>query len=142
MFMDGMAMNNEMIVYNALNAVYDVQIEDHHIPRIYYSGRLFGKYFAIAMSRFDGILADYEKHLSDADILIVLMQTVCVNLNLNMCDEYLLILLVFIDLFQVKGLEYLSTKNVVHNDIKPHNLFYRKKNVFIGGKFLFFKNHF
>lgn len=37
---------------------------------------------------------------------------------------------------QVKCLEYLSTKNVLHNDIKPHNLFYRNRDVFIGGKFL------
>lgn len=91
-FMDGMAMNKEMFAYTALNAVMDEKIEDHHIPRIYYNGLFLGKYYAIAMSRFDGTLADYykkrnDKHLSNANILYVLMQTVCVNLNLNICKN-------------------------------------------------------
>lgn len=87
-------MHKEMIVYNALNAVNDENIEEHRVPRVYYCGGFLGKYFAIAMSRFDGTLADYwtkrnEMPFSDADILYVLLQTVCVNLNLNlnMCQR-------------------------------------------------------
>lgn len=87
-FMESSSMDKEMIVYNALNAVNDENIEVHHIPRVYYSGVILGEYFAIAMSLFDGTLADYYtkrngKHLSDADILSILVQTVCVHLNLN-----------------------------------------------------------
>lgn len=70
-----------MAVYKALNAIEDEKIEDHHVPRIYYAGTFHGNLYAIAMSRFEGTLADYYTkrngmHLSDADILYILMQTV------------------------------------------------------------------
>lgn len=86
--MDGMSMHKEMIVYKALNAKTE-NIELQHIPRIYYYGEFLGKYYSIAMSRFEGTLADYytkrnAKQLTDTDILFILLQTVCVNLKLNL----------------------------------------------------------
>lgn len=35
---------------------------------------------------------------------------------------------------QVEGLKYLNSKHVVHNDIKPENLFMRGNKLFISGK--------
>ncbi|XP_031637196.1 tyrosine-protein kinase Lyn-like [Contarinia nasturtii] len=111
MFWNNYSIDKEMVVYAALNAVDDHEIEDHKIPRIYYHGKLNGGCYAIAMSLFDGTLFDYYNDtpngdLLNVDILYVLMQL-------------------------VKGLQYLSTKNVVHNDIKPQNLFYRGRDAFI-----------
>lgn len=87
-------MHREMRIYTALNAMKDEKIEEQHIPRIYYYGNFSQKYYSIAMSKFDGTLADYytkrnEKNLTDSDILYILMQTVCVHLyfNLNICKE-------------------------------------------------------
>lgn len=97
-FMNVAAFEKEMAIYNALNAVKDKNIEDHHIPRIYYYGKFLGVTHAIAMSRFEGTLNDYcernNKSLSDADILDILLQTVCVhlNFNLNIKEHYLLII--------------------------------------------------
>lgn len=35
---------------------------------------------------------------------------------------------------QIEGLKYLNSKHVLHNDIKPQNLFFRGHKVFISGK--------
>ncbi|XP_031638147.1 casein kinase I-like [Contarinia nasturtii] len=106
-------MNKEMKIYKVLNAD-DPKIEDNQIPRVYFNGKIFGKHYAIALSLFEGTLGDYyaednpkKSRLSDVDILYVFLQA-------------------------VKGLKYLSSKNVVHNDIKPNNLFYRGREVFVG----------
>ncbi|XP_031639386.1 casein kinase I-like [Contarinia nasturtii] len=111
-FWDKRSMDEEVIVYQALNAMDDPQIEDRKIPRVYYYGQFLVDYFAIAMTLFDGSLSDFygkrhKTHISDNDILYIFLQT-------------------------VKGLDYLKSRNVVHNDIKPQNLFYRGRNIFIG----------
>lgn len=75
-------MNNEIKVYKALNAIDDDKIEDHHIPKVHYYGQFLGVFYAIALSLFDGTLADYyinprEKSLSHLDIIYIFLQTVC-----------------------------------------------------------------
>lgn len=81
-FMDKVLMNNEINVYIALNAIDDEKIESRHIPKVYYYGKLPGNLYAIAMSLFDGTLADYynnprEKSFSHLDIIYIFMQAVC-----------------------------------------------------------------
>lgn len=83
-FLKEVLMNNEINAFKALNAIDDETIESHHIPRVYYYGKLNGNLYAIAMSLFDGTLVDYyikpqKKHLSHLDIIYIFMQTVCEN---------------------------------------------------------------
>lgn len=76
-------MINEINVYKALNAIDDEKIEDNHIAKVYYHGKfVHGNLYAIAMSLFDGNLANYyinppAKYLSPLDIIYTFMQTVC-----------------------------------------------------------------
>lgn len=77
-----MLMKNEINIYRAINAIDDEKIENHHIPKVYYHGKFLGIFYAIALSLFDGTLADYynnprEKHLSELDIIYIFLQTVC-----------------------------------------------------------------
>lgn len=77
------------------------------------------EYYAIAMTLFDGDLdGRYEKenkNLTTITILSIFKQA-------------------------VKGLKYLNYMDVVHNDLKPQNIFLRDSNVFIGGKYI--KTHY
>lgn len=79
--MDQNSYDREMRIYETFNATTDTTIEQHGIPRIYYSGAFLRKYRVIAMTLFDGTLLDlYEKkgNISpDFSILLILKQTVC-----------------------------------------------------------------
>lgn len=77
------AMDEEMAIFNALNATDNLEIEKHGIPRVYYNGPFLKHYHAIVMTLFDGTVADrYEKErangqsLSDLVILSIFMQAV------------------------------------------------------------------
>lgn len=71
---------DEMMIFEALNATKNLEIENHGIPRIYYYGEFLGKYYAIAMTLFDGDLDNrYEKeqkHLTTITILSIFKQAV------------------------------------------------------------------
>lgn len=143
-FWEAGSMNREMRIYKELNA-FDEKIEEKQIPRVYWNGKIFEKHYAIVMSLFEGTLADYytkpdKKRLSDTHILYVFLQTVRLIIT-----WIIIIILIFFytyfllcpsnRIFQVKALKYLSSKSVVHHDIKPSNLFYRGRDVFIGGEY-------
>lgn len=79
---DSGSMENEMAVYNALNAK-DPAIESNRIPRIYYAGTVLGEFAGIAMSLFQGTLDDryltykhQNRHLSSFSILMIFKQAV------------------------------------------------------------------
>lgn len=75
--------DQEIRIYEALNATTDMTIEQHGIPRIYYNGAFLQKYRVIAMTLFDGTLEDLYKtkgNISpDLSILLIFKQTVCAN---------------------------------------------------------------
>ncbi|XP_031624043.1 casein kinase I-like [Contarinia nasturtii] len=104
-------LNEEIKIYHALNATEDLNIESRGIPKVYYYGPFLEKYHAIAITLFDGTLRDRFKlqngHLSDFSILLIFKQA-------------------------VQTLEFIQSMQVVHNDIKPENIFLRDSNVFIG----------
>lgn len=133
-------MNQELKILEALNAFKDPNIEQHDIPKIYYHGKVLGEYDAIAMSLFDETLEDrylaQNQNLSDLSILVIFRQAVIYRFRITKRN----ILLFFNDL-QVKALQYLNSRNVMHNDISPYNIFLRGAKVFLSGKYiLFFMN--
>lgn len=76
-------MDDEMVIFNALNATKNLKIEKHGIPRVYYNGRFLKYYHAIAMTLFDGTVADRYKtekingrSLPNLTILSIFMQAV------------------------------------------------------------------
>lgn len=132
---DREAFNHEIDVLKALNAIENPQIEDHGIPKIYYHGQILEVYSAIAMTLFDGSLESRfnqeKKHFTDLTILTIFKQAVCVfNSHFPLMNNYFTI---FYE-NQVKILEYLHEREVLHNDIKPDNMFLLGSKVFIGGK--------
>lgn len=80
MFYDRHSMIEEITVYQDLDAINNPNIEAYKIPRVYYHGKFLGEFYAIAISLFDGNLADYydkrKKPLLDMDILYIFLQAV------------------------------------------------------------------
>lgn len=126
-------MEDEMKIYEALNATENLDMEPHEIPRIYYHGPILGKYHAIAMTLFDGTLLDryvkQKEKISDFSILLIFKQAVCeifvLSFDWNGKTIYF---------FQVEALQFLHSNHVLHNDIKPENIFLRDSEVFFGGR--------
>lgn len=75
-----------MMIFNALNATENLEIESHGIPRVFYNGP-FLQYYAIAMTLFDGDLdGRYEKekmNLTTITILSIFRQAVSDNEFIN-----------------------------------------------------------
>lgn len=134
---DSGSMENEMAVYNALNA-NDPATESNRIPRIYYAGTVLSEFAGIAMSLFQGTLNDryltykhQNRHLPNFSILMIFKQAVR---KLNFKLVYFLKQISLLMELKVEALEFIHRKKVLHNDIKPGNIFFRNKEVFIGGK--------
>lgn len=79
---DPESMDKELMIFEALNAVNNPNIEKSGIPQVYYYGP-FLQYDAIAMTLFHGSLKDrYEKeriggrNLTDTTILSIFLQAV------------------------------------------------------------------
>lgn len=74
-------MDDELKIYKALKATENLNMEPHVVPNIYYNGPILDKYYAIAMTLFDGNLLDrydqQKKKLSDFSILMIFKQAVC-----------------------------------------------------------------
>ncbi|XP_031631368.1 uncharacterized protein LOC116345816 [Contarinia nasturtii] len=104
-------MDNEVSSYKALNAIDNEDIEKYGIPRIYYVGKMFGTSPVIVMTLFDESLFRRWKK-----------QNMYIRTYSN--------LQVFLQ--SVKALQYMRSKRVLHNDIKPQNIFLRGNNVFVG----------
>ncbi|XP_031631549.1 probable casein kinase I homolog ECU11_1980 [Contarinia nasturtii] len=98
---------NELAVYRALNAVGNPKIEEKGIPNVYEIGKLFGYNPFIAITRFDGNVQDRLK------------------------NGFTMFGIVYVFLHSVKALSYIHSKGVIHNDIKPENIFIRGNAVFI-----------
>lgn len=77
--------NDEVEIYQALGSMNNNnnRIEDEGIPRVYFHGKVLSKYFAIAMTLFDGTLLDrYEiqnEHLSNITILLIFRRLVSIK---------------------------------------------------------------
>lgn len=80
-FPSEISFNKEFVVFNALNATNDPNIEQHGIPRVYYHGLISDRYYGIAMTMFDGTLKDYYDdkghNLTDLTVLLFFRQAVC-----------------------------------------------------------------
>ncbi|XP_031636953.1 uncharacterized protein LOC116349589 [Contarinia nasturtii] len=110
--MDQGCYDREIEIYKALNATSDPNIEQYGIPRIYYHGSLLEKYRVIAMTLFDGTLEDLYKKKGnispDLSVLIIFKQAVKILAHIHNVGE------------------------ILHNDIKPANIFLKDLKVFIG----------
>lgn len=75
--------NDEVEIYQALGSMDNAKIEDEGIPRVYFHGKVLSKYFAIAMTLFDGTLLNrYEiqnEHLSYLTILLIFRRFVSIK---------------------------------------------------------------
>lgn len=79
--MDQSCYDNEIQIYDALNATTDPNIVQYGIPRVFYYGKFLRIYRVIAMTLFDGTLEDlYKKegNISDHSILLIFKQAVCI----------------------------------------------------------------
>lgn len=131
--------NVEFAVFHALNAETDPNIEQYGIPRVYYRGPMLNSFYCIVMTMFDDNLEEYyddkENNITDITMLSFFKQAVC---SFRIYSHELLFLKLFNFFFriemQVVGLKYLNGRNIVHNDIKPQNLFLRGQKLFISGK--------
>lgn len=83
----------------------DPNLEEHGVPKIYYSGVVMLAYRANVMTLFHGSFVDVQERYKKE--------------KLQLSDLSLLIL------FRgaVKTLKFLSEHNVVHNNIQPENIF-------------------
>lgn len=72
--------NQELSIFEALNAIDDPNAESHGIPQVYYRGLVFGKYNAIAMSLFEETVEHrwtvMKKPFSDFSVLQIFKQAV------------------------------------------------------------------
>lgn len=87
-----------MIVFNALNATIDKNIETHGITRVYYHGPIFNKkYYVIAMTLLDGTFESLTPpgSLSEISILYIFKQAVRVDIN-NFNNSNISIIIIFI----------------------------------------------
>lgn len=110
---DEEAIHDEIKIYRALGALENPRIEAEGIPRVFFHGLVLEKYHCIAMTLFDGTLKDcYDQQ--------------------NKHFEPMSVLLIFKRLIEV--LRFIHRKNVIHNDIKPQNIFFRGTEFFFGGK--------
>lgn len=79
---DKQAIDREMRIFEALNAVENPNIEKLGIPNVYYYGPIIGRYYAIAMTLCDETIEDRYKEqgeqLSDLSILLILKRAVCI----------------------------------------------------------------
>lgn len=73
-------MNQEMVIFEALNATTDPYVERYGIPRVYCHGLFLGKYNTIVMTRFDQTLEYCNRHhkefLSELRIMMILRRAV------------------------------------------------------------------
>lgn len=80
---DQESFNDEVEIYQALGSMNNAKIEDLGIPKVYFYGKVLSKYFAIAMTVFDGTLLNrYEiqnKHLSNLTILLIFRRWVSIK---------------------------------------------------------------
>ncbi|XP_031639238.1 probable casein kinase I homolog ECU03_0910, partial [Contarinia nasturtii] len=110
-FIDESIMRREQSVYLALNATRNPKIEEKGIPNLYANGEMFRCDPYIAMTLFEESLhSRWEFQNKTFEIYSTL----------------------YVFLQSVRTLSYIHNKGVVHNDIKPQNIFLRKNEVFIG----------
>lgn len=130
-------MDQEVTILQALRATKEVNIEERGIPKIYYHGTVLKEYNAIVMTLFDMSLQKcYElqgKQISDLSILLIFRQAVC-TCHSEFKYSWKFEVLPISHLIQVEELQYLNRRKVLHNNIKPSNLFLRRTKVFINGE--------
>lgn len=78
-------LDEEMEIFEALDAINDPDIEKHGIAKVFYHGPVLDKYYAIVMTLFDGSFEDKipKGSLSEIKCLNIFIQAVCVYLKLN-----------------------------------------------------------
>lgn len=88
-------MQREMNIFEALKATEDFDITMHRIPRVYYHGRIFIKYFAIAMTLFEETLEDRFEHFkckdrrfSEPTILLIFKQAVSSQISFSVVTRH------------------------------------------------------
>lgn len=77
---DKKAVEREMRIFKALNAIKNPNIEYYGIPNVYYHGPVIGRYYAIAMTLCDETLedryAEQDEQFSALSILLILKRAV------------------------------------------------------------------
>lgn len=74
-------LDEEIMVFEALDAINDPDIEKYGIAKVFYYGPVLEKYYAIVMTLFDGSFEDKipKGSLSEIKCLTFFKQAVCVN---------------------------------------------------------------
>lgn len=134
-------LNQEIAAYQALLAIQNDEVEEIGIPQVYYVGKIFGRVPIIVMTLFDECLdarwIAQGKKFTKYTTLQVFLQSVCIAqnvLNLKILLQTYFFFFKFCFVIQVRILKYFNERNVLHNDIKPQNIFLRGEKVFIGGE--------